>query len=808
MPGKKDDIATNTQAPANTTQPTQPAQTTVGGGGIGIPDLFPGGIGSFLHSVGNMFTQQAAADRSLAEKTLAEQKLITESATQYQQIANKTADEYAKIRAQGEEARRLADGDIFDRITLVGEQILNPQKFTREGRDARMSDLSMELGAAGQIHNVQIAASSARIEQARAQNLLDTVGLDSGMKALRLQVETMNLATQGIAAAEAMRAANLTKIELPDLQKALTLPPQKNGKISLGGIEYSPTEIRERAKNLEVREKLSFMSPAVTDPDYMQKLAVSHELQLSTMSPAELQTIRSNGFIMPNGEQVMPAVWEAANDRQNRLMVEDITRKQNEHMIQNQVPAMMEQGMKLIDSTTKYTQPGTPFALEQTAYKAALGAAAELTNTPEGQTPAGKIAQLEILQKAQERYVSAIQTEATRRAAGDKELAMLYTKQMTGQIISADEVGDVMRTRYISRKGLSTDLIGNEASQRIRINADKILSKLQIQKAASGGFGVADLSEKEMREQAFNEAFMQEQGTMGVTGVNQISQYLTKRKDNPAAKAGMFPAKIQQLQGDANIAALNKAQTEFGLTDEQMRFLQNGDAESAKLDPNKASQIMDSINQMTVAFEYDLLERERPGLGYEMKEWYSQVMPEVVDQYLGSLSPMQAAMASDAVRNEADKYVFKYRFADESASRRSEAAVTELMTGAKKPENAWIVMLNMNKNLADSEKQSIYYDVVLPTIQQSRNMKLSDEDTSKAVFQAINTFETNDPTLKSALRSVQRGLPDVIDNFEKNWQITIASGLKTGRDVYFLIAADNFPNAANTRLKSVVPWLK
>ncbi len=765
-------------------------------------NLFPTGVGGFLSSLGESITKQTAADKAFAEKTLEENKVITDSAQELSNFSQESLNRLDEVHVAGERSRALANSnDIFDRISLIGEQALDPKNYTAKGRSAQTAEIGQELSARAQIHGVTTLAAQARVQEAEAQRNLAVVGLNAGFQTLQAQVQGLTLASQGIAANEALRSVNLSKLSLDDVNKASIGPTPANGLINLNGFDYTPLELRERQKSLEARGALALLSPQVTDPEYATKLNVQHSLSLATMNYEELNQVRNAGYTMPDGTQVAPGVWQQEYQRKQVLMQNDIMEKQNRLMIDNQVPMMLDDGMKLMKQTDQYVMPGTPLSAARTAYQSSLQTAAQIASTDT--TQLSKVTSATILQKSQENYVGALAKEAERKAGGDKDFANLYLKQMTGQEINSQEIADVFRERYIGGKGFG-DLLPMEQMTKLRRDADKRAANLQIEQGKN--IMLTDKkSDKEIREQAFNEAFQELQGNTATKTANQMQQYLTTRTDNPAIKAGMVPQKVMNLQIQAQIEGLKQVQMAYKLTDAQVDALKRGDAVGAGVTPNQAAKIADEANLQSIFAEYDLYEKEKPGLGYEMQQWIGLELPNVSRNYASNLKPMERSVVGDALFSQSQDLANRWLQADESAAQRADTAIKGLQTGAKKPENSWMLMLNMSDRLTDSQKQAVYYDVLTPAISAARSQGFDDEKTAAVALQALNGYKSDDPTMMAAVKGLQREMPSIIDKFGQMWAATMIMG-QTSQIYGRRVSRD--PVLANDRLRTVIPWAK
>lgn len=760
-----------------------------------------GNISDFFNTFTQAVTNQTAADQRMQEKVVEQTKQVSESAAQYNQAAQAALEEQRQIEADRAEAGRMAEGNLFDRISLIGAQVLNPRAFTRDGRTARTAELSQGVAFHGQVHNVQIAAAEAKVQEAKAENALETLGIQSNVAKIRAQVDAVNLAQQGIQASETMRALNLADQQLPMIQKALSGPIGQSGKVTVNGFEYTATELREREKAMVMRDQLALLSPQATDPDFAMKLRVSHEMQLQTMSLPELEKLKSQGYILPNGQQVEAGVWDQAYKRQNDLYVIDINKKLTEHQLVNQVPERIKAAQAFLQGTEGYVQPGSPLSVARSQYLAAVGTVATVAKTED--VPEAKLLQLAQLDKAEQQYVKAIESEALRKANGDKAVANIYTRQMTGQVVSQEEIGDVLREKYI-KFGSFGDLLPAQMSTAVRNRADKILQARRTA-AAKDMLSTDSTPDKEMREQAFNEAYAFERANIGTNAVNAVQKRLSQRQDHPAVKIGMIPAQITGVEQQASALAIEEVATRHGLTPAQVEYLKNGDANSAGLKAEQAAQVASEINQTTAMTTYQLYEKQRPGLGSEVLSWYQREMPIASEQIKKEMSPMERDMAGDTLSMQIELQRQNFQVADRASMESGHQQMIELSTGAKKPENSWLLMLNMSDRLENPQKQNLYYNVIMPAIQQARSQGMDDQKTSAYVFEVMSQYQTNDPTLAAAIKSIQKELPTLLNNFETSWAATLMMS-QPNRIYAQRVTKD--PTLANEELKKVIPWVK
>ncbi len=771
------------------------------------------GIGNFLSTLTESITAQAATDTQLAETAARENKIVADSAMLYNREAQLAKQEFDAIQAKGADARRKANSNnIFDRVELMGDQILDPGGYTAEGRSKQISEISQGLAMQGQIHSIASEASRARIMEAQANREVQTVKNNLGVNLLKGQVEAQQLAAQGLLAAESVKQQTLLQFDINTLNEALMGPPGKTGRIALNGIEYTPTELRERSNALTNRSQISMLSPMANDPEFAQKKNVQHTMELATMNVAELESLRQNKYIMPDGSTVLPGTWDSAYVRQNTLIMDDMNKRLTKQNVENAVPGMLLENQSLIERTQKWATPGTPLDMAKKRLQISMEGVASLDKEAAGMPPEYKQAKLSQLMEEQSRYVNTMKTEATRRAAGDAELGNLYFKQMVGEPIETEEVAGVMRNRYINRKTMG-DVLPPEVTDQVRRLADTNIAKIQMeQRQNQFGLDYEKKNDKMIREEAFNAAFDTVRAQKGHEVANQIDKDLAARKDNPAVMAGVPPVMIEQMQRNAEQAAQSKFLEMTKLTQEQFIYLKSGNAEGAKVSPEQASVMTKQYNLLESEFMYNQLDKHKMGLGYEVQQWTAQEASKLTDAYIERMDPIISSTVGESLRFEVQSRNDDRLRADQSAAERVQKEFTELSTGAKRPENSWMLMLNMNKNLEESQKQTLYYDVLAPVMKSARAAGMNDEQTNEAAFQALNEYESNDKVLMSSVKMLQRDLPNIITGFQQQWDAAMAVNKwnpiwSPGNGSRFF-GGGMEGNAAATQLKQAIPWAR
>jgi len=781
--------------------------TATGGQGIDLfemPDLK-----NFMDTISVAASQKAAAHKQTLLTTQRESEAITDSAEAYNNDAVAALQDIHQIEAQGATARSMADsGNLFERIALIGDQMLTPQAYTRAGREGRMQEISQTLAVKGQIQGIAIDTAKARISEALSTEAVTTADADASLAKLTMQADALTMINQGLVAGQTLRMNNLATLDLPILQKALNGPVPPDGKIKINGMAYTPLELKEQSKKLETRGLLSMLSPAETDPDYVTKLRAHQALGLQTLSRDELLKIRADGFIMNDGTVVDSATWAEAYSRETAVQNEIIQSQIQSASIQNQLPGLLKDAQTMLDAGAKQITPGTPASMASTRFRAAMQTVAT-TVTADG-SDASKAKAMVTLQSAQDTYIKEITAESKRQAGGDEKLAAIYTNRFLGLPPSEQQLGDFLVERFKDQKGFGEVLTDPQDARLLKTNADQEYFRLKQAQAQDVMGNNATLKDDELRAQAMRTAMIKTAKDKAVEAMNVIQPALSYRDDNPAKAAGLLPQQIQNKMRQAAIMANDDVKRQFGITDAQVEAIRSGRPQDAGMADGDIKAAAGQLNASAIFAEYDLFDAVRPGLGYDMQQWVAKTAPELAKAYSSKLTPEVQTLVGSAVIDEAMRFNDMYAAADETATRRGREMAVTMGVGAKRPENMWPVLLQINPILSDPQRETLYYDVILPVITQQRAIGANDDAVAAAAFDAVSNYKSDDKIVNAAVQTLQRELPGSLAQFNVMWDSAMA-GIKFPGNPFGVTSNLDFSSRAPTlehELRKSIPWLK
>jgi len=721
-------------------------------------------IGDMMATMGQHQAKAAASAKAVAEAAERERNAIAQSATLYQQQAQQVQAQLGNIEKARIESEQLANGGLLDRIELIGAQMLNPRDYTREGRQNRVAEASQTLSVLGQTHNANLAASEARIAQVQAQQSVDLLGSETALNALKVKVDTMSLMRQGAQESETLRLMQLDKLDLTTLHSSMALPPATpNGEIEIGGFKYNNLELQERAKSLKTRQDLAMWSPQVTDPAYAASVQAKHNLMFNTMSSAELQAVKANGGIMPDGLPVDPAQLEAASQLKMKQEQDTMQLTLSQAMAPLQAPQMLADAQNQIEVLTMTAAPNTVLGRALADYRIQVGLASKMIGN--AGTVGGELVLMDSLTKANERLDAAVSQEAKARASGDADLEPILRNQMLGIPVDAGAVQDYVAKRFVKKQGFARALPNGQAVELQGI-IDGHYSKLRM--ASIGDIMGDSIPDSELREQAARiglEEYSVQMANRNANDATRIMMEAPQFQANPIKAAGITAAGLSDIGQRATTIARNNIAQQQGVDPNVWEAIRLQKPESVGLSPARADELAQMVNMEAIMVEYDLLDATRPGLGSAYATWIAenaQALGTVANSRHGTTSNLFAA----ATQEQLGALAGYWSIADESSTRRGQAVIQESLTRAKDPSRMFRSVLETVTELTPEQKEAVYSQIMLPVINNAKQAKLSPEDTFANLNAALDAGSPTDPALTIAAQRTLRALPSAIASYE------------------------------------------
>ena len=725
-----------------------------------------------LNVAADMANQQTAANRDFANEAVRARTTVDQSSERMQRAATESLGKIDLIQRKERREKELAGGGLLDQIRLVGEQVLDPEGFTQEGRAKSRAEISQRLGLESQIHNITAQSAAADIELAEAQRQARLVDSTSDYNVLQAQNAMLAAERQKRTELESVRATNLTTFDTAQVTSALNeLTATGQDRIAIGGFDYTATELRERGTAIETREALSLLSPQASDPDYAAKLSVQQNLHLQTMKLPELKAIRSAGGLMPDGTSVNPALLDAHIERQQNFANQAAQEEINRFNIDNALPVQLEVATQRVARMESAAPAGSKTASSIQQYKGVLSLVSKKLKA--GAQPQELLAYQKILSAQEEALAANVKDDALRRAGGDKELASIYEDQLLGQKTDPYKIQDIITSRLESNKGLGTILPGQDG-----VELNRKFKKLYQQKlnASSADFGGTS-DKKELKAQAAPETLEEYYAEHQARAVGAIEKISYSQTDFPAVIAGLTPGQLNHMSTQAAMETRGIIGDELGLSSTQVSAIHTGHWQETDLTAGQVQQYKQQYNEAVNVVMVQMLERQHEGLAGKIAAYYTANGEKLIKAYLSSLEPTQADLIAPHVATAATDFANSMIYAESLGQQRGLTALIENTAKRRDPEFTVAAALE-NSSLDDSYKARVFNEVVKPAIDAARALNMTSDGIAAAVNDALRTADQSDPVMKSALGTFIRELPKEWSKIDKMGRAMIHNAMR------------------------------
>lgn len=432
------------------------------GGATAAPsglDSGPAGIGSLQDVIGVIEQQQlheSKVAQTAARRTHQVTQGVNRSAANYAKAARATEQRLAKLEKQREESLRLASSNNpLDRLQLIGAQALDPQSYTRSGREGRSSELNQLLALRGQVHNVKVTAAQAEMATIQADAEMQNARGVTSYDRLQARLKAIGVADQAGQATERLRESTLSQQSPKTLSLALATAPDAMGFYDVGGFKYTETELMERNKDLTLRKKLASLPVDVrNEPQLMSYYSTI----LSTMGVPELEQLVESGYNYEGTNLPSELVQTELTNKKTQAAEKNLAAAKKAISTPNFVDSAYTRATQSVEQVESNHPPASEIGVAASRYREMIAGISAFGETEEGQTEAGRLQQLKMLDAAEEEFdlrVDKITAE---------ELARLERQEAAER---ADSAAELARARL----GLDERRHAADVNQNITENA-------------------------------------------------------------------------------------------------------------------------------------------------------------------------------------------------------------------------------------------------------------------------------------------------------------------------------------------------
>lgn len=679
-----------------------------------------------------------------------------------------TVDKAEKARVEVETLK--ASNNPLDFLDLIGKQVQDPGMYTRAGRSKTVAEATQAMNVRTQVASLQqsalsdlsqtvdmsLKASGGALESAKLSELQNQELINSEIMRVQTQAQTINANNQLQDSQLAMMSEEETRAAY---QKAGGQP------INIGGITFAPGVLENRMLALDARKDAREARAAGEELKKMNLVERMAQRELETMSVEELRPMLLNGDPNFKGEWV-----QKVYDRKMQAQSESTSRLAKEFEYQDfgarvTVPAIQE-----IDRMSPAIPPNTPLAASLGNYKNQVGTVMQLTKQF---TDKGLPVPIEVLgaahvavQESRKELDAAIDKEAGIRAAGNKDLKIIYSELYRGNAAPQETVESYLGEQLEKNQPL-TAVLPAEVATSVQRRFGEIYSQNMKEGMAMGiGF-----DKKQAKADAIRQAITE---GVGAKITERTQELFTKQLDQPNHPLYGAVTKQQYLGMVASADREGSAlfQSQYGLNDEEMQRFMAGQAIPGKVNDSNVMDLQKIQNQ-TLFMKMDAIES---GLGKKFADWWGTQGPGFIDQVSqqrqmeAKKSGIQAmameTFAGDMERKQQAAHMQSVQEAYDGYDDRKAIRYNEMVSFDLNPSHRQAALLQFNKELSDSEKKTFMSKFILPIVREGQANKLSYEQINGAVENAIDSNMTQDPEVAKIMKKVAKNRSSEVEQME------------------------------------------
>lgn len=552
--------------------------------------------------------------------------------------------------------------------------------------------------------------------------------------------------------------AAVSQLTSPDVDAALAqATADKTNKVQLAdGTSVSVAQLQTRKLELQNGD-LGALQDSKATADILQSIKKTNDFKvLSTMTPTELNDIVSNGGVDPKRPSDKYGIDDVINVRNMKQDASDTALKQKVG-----IAAIGDPGQALtdFDSYLKTVQANVPTDgplgnLLRTQTQIFQFSAAALKSSNPAEVLFGAAA----MQGTRETIEKGIDAEAVRVSNGDKDKEAALKHQYRGEAIPGELVATAINNKITKHQPLTGWLSAENSAAFTKV----FYQAQQDIQAANPGMDKAAIQSQAVEQAMGAIIAKQSQGmTEKIIGSAQLMV-----PNNPLKAVGMTPPQLLSMYRDSDLQGIKNYQDHTGTSDADMqKLIQSGDP---------------AVARAQAAAMYTSLEKIKPGLGQQYTDWWnsdardsmvqlfskyaqatsskagfaelaatSLVLPTLdgqMSQYATILSDGQKSVYASDLKNQHAQYVM---FQGDPAAKQA-------------------FLLEQDKNLSPSEKQSAMTLIFQPMLKDIADQKLNAEQASTYIESNLKTMKSDDPAIKKLQTKIMQGRDSslkVIDDF-------------------------------------------
>lgn len=668
-----------------------------------------------------------------------------------------------------EQEKLRSSGDPMDFLTAIGNEIVDPGKYTRAGRTQRVAEATQQMNVATQVAGLKQAAMADLGKAVEANFTASQGGLDTATLTLQQQNELLQAEVTKVAS-QAQVLANQTSMQQTALmsmssQQLKALAANAKGQpIDVGGIMIQPGILQERMEAIDERELLGEQRALTRESKRFELDAKLAKKELETMTVEELRPL-----LLQGSDKYNLADIESVYQTKQNAMTAAIERDSKIFQFTDFGASVLAPAIQDLERVLPNIPKGSPLESAASGYKTMLVA---VTSGLQEYQKSGQPIPVEMIDAANKTLIAAresfdkrIEQEATFKSKGDKDLKDIYMETYRGNQPPQASVESAIQTRLKKGAPLEDVLPPKEAKRISQLYTEKFQT---IKKANQFNSDLKDDDIKQMAIQQAMEQGVKESITARTEGIIAGQVFAP---DHPLA--GRFsPEQLVGVMGSADQRGLATFQQTYSLSDEEMGSFLAGNPVPGKVTQADAA-VLARIQTQELMLELDSKES---GLGRRFADWWVKsgttyvqqtqaknaaaasatgVQAQVMEGFANKIESEQMGAYSMILANAAEDY-------DGKKSERYQ----QMISFDLNPSHRQAALLQFDDSLTDGERQTFMKGFILPIVSEAQKAGKDYDDTNAMIEQAIDANMAPDPQIAKILKKVAQTRPKIVNNLE------------------------------------------
>lgn len=734
---------------------------------------------SLLEGVGLTRKRHEEELRQQARKNVAvaDQRRITESSARISQGLVDNLGGLVSVLDDTEKGKQeietlKANGDLASSLEVIGKQIRDPGKYTREGRNRRVAETTQMINARTQVAAIQQSALAdmskvVDAKLAEAGSDLEHASLVEQQNQQLVQAEMTRVQTMAQTLAN-NNALQEQKLAMMSEEEIVTATQKAGGKpIDVGGVLLSPGQLEARINVINERkyQEQARAALAAQKNDAAAKLANQKILQ--TMNLEELRPILMNGdarFDSVDVKQIYDIKMAAQADEMARLGMEF---QYQDFGASVTVPAM-EDANRMSVGVPKNSLVERALNEYKQTIGTVMGTSKLLSDQGIEMPVEARKSGAEAINESKARLDKAIEKEATIKSRGDKQLKDAYTQLYRGEPV--DPAGIEIAITGRLNKGLPLDdVLPQETAQIVRNRYNELVQKFQKENI------MGTMDRETIKRLASQQAIAE---GIGQTITARTQDMFTKQLQDPTNPL------YGSIQPNAMLGMIAKADGEgtadfkrtYNLTDEEFTRFSQGQPIEGKVTAAQRAEL-GVIQGQRLLMQLDAVQ---PGLAKRYTDWWNAEGPRFAEQMqqnrissaqrTGLQAAAMEAFAGNMEKEGQYAYMSVINQAFDSYEGAKDERFNSMVSFDYKPEHRQAALLQRDGTLNDGERAEFMKGFIFPIMRKAKEANLSYEDTNELIEKAIDANVAEDPRIAKLLNKVAKNRSAITEDVESIMQ--------------------------------------